>query len=158
MLDYMDTTDISASLLHEIADCYAEDYNIAPDDIEMVNRHAIAERIGEMPQEFLYWLYAVAILEDIIDDADGWRSKDYASDAAALERMLGRSSSIRTAPSALAYARAQLLLSTPSRTASWLDVASVEQDASAFLDGIEDWDAIEAMEKLEQVMWRNFAL
>lgn len=156
MLDYMDTRDITSSLLDEIADGYAEGYGIDPDDIEIVNRHAVAARVDEMPQEFLYWLYVVAILEDIIDDSDGWRSRDYANDAAALERMFGRSSSIEAAPIALAYARAQLLLSTPSYTANWLDAASVERDIDIFLDGVTDWDAIEAMAKLEQTMWRNF--
>lgn len=136
---------------------YMEAYNIDPEDNEIKGMMRAVDGFDKLSDEFLYWVYVTAILEGIIEDNDGYRDDDYLFDLNALCALLGGSYPITDKPTALAYARTQLLLAAPN-TASWLNRNVTEEDARRLRTGYGNWDDIERMGMLTETMWRNFLI
>lgn len=158
MFSYFDDSvnHISETMLHELADEYAYAYDIPEDDKELVARHTAADNFLSLPSDFIYWMYAVAILEDIVEDDDGYRADDYMSSRIALEGILGKNTAITSKPFALAYARAQLILSCPeSYCPGIIDKQYVRDAADELAGGSDDWDTCEQLGKAEQTIWLN---
>lgn len=148
---------MTASDMEDIAQSYAEAYGLDPDDGEIQGMLRAASGFDKLSDEFLYWTYATAILEGIIEDGDGYRDDDYMFDLNVLCDLLGGSYPITDKPTALAYARSQLVLAAPF-TDGWLTRGALEDDAARFRTGSTNWDDVERMSVLTEMMWRNFVV
>lgn len=159
MLRYTDDirSKMSTELVREIADSYAYAYGIPLDDGEIQGMIRAADNFDKLSDEFLYWFYATSILEGIAEDEDGYRDDDYMFDLNVLCGLLGGSYPITDKPTALAYARSQLVLSAPN-TSGWLARGALEEDAKRFRTGLANWDDVERMASLAETMWRNLII
>lgn len=151
---------INKDLLYEIADGYREAYNLPDDEKEMQAHRLIAEHSDFLSPEFLDWYWRVAVIENIVEDVDGWMPDEWYDGGEELSRFLGREAgNMLYKPATLVYARLQMLLAymrifpIPGIQQSEQEmVGDSEKIAGGEVAGDELWEIIEKYGDAEQAM------
>lgn len=138
----------------DMIESYEEAYE-PPIDEDVIDGMRYFEQLYDMvSDDFLYWVYLTAILEDIIEDEDGYHSDDYLFDGDCAAFLGQEYAHVCSKPDALAVARLNAVMVSQG------DDMSLTDDAASILyrfkTGMSTWDDIERATELYDEMWKSY--
>lgn len=151
-------TTVRPEFFKELADDTSYAYGLDENEPDILGMREVAkpEIYNELSDEFLYWTYASAIIEEILEDPDGYRSDSYLYDPDTLNDLLGVQSSMTDAPDVLAYTRCQMMLNAPDEVIAKIPLGEIEEIRDALLLGNGEMDDYENITERVGYMWSGF--
>lgn len=140
---------------HDMIESYEEAYE-PPIDEDVLDGMRYFAKMYEndcISDDFLYWVYLTAVLEDIIEDEDGYRSDDYLFDGDCTSFLGQEYAHVSSKPDALAIARLNTVMASHGHNMNLNDDAV--DVLHRFKTGTSTWDDIERATELYDKMWKS---